>query len=123
MLHRCGPKGAYRNIWVCARWRTFENFYADMGDKPSARHSLDRIDPYGDYEPSNCRWATKSEQNRNKRDKQDREDYWLWHDRALEQGMSAHTFRHRVYGCGLTPQQACETPPGNRLGRSRLKPV
>lgn len=56
-----------RGITVCDRWRKFENFYADMGPRPSKELSLDRIDPNGNYEKSNCRWATKSEQSYNRR--------------------------------------------------------
>lgn len=56
-----------RGVKVCKRWDKFENFLADMGLKPTKKHSIDRIDPYGDYKPSNCRWATAVEQRRNRR--------------------------------------------------------
>ena len=57
-----------RGIGVCDRWKnSFNNFFADMGMKPSPKHSIDRIDNNGDYSAKNCKWSTKAEQENNKR--------------------------------------------------------
>jgi len=74
MLQRCyNPNNNYykrygaRGISVCERWRnSFSDFYSDMGAKPSELLSIDRINNDGNYEPSNCRWATQKEQTRNR---------------------------------------------------------
>jgi hypothetical protein len=64
-------------IRVCDRWRySFENFLTDMGRRPTPNHSIDRFpDKKGNYEPSNCRWATRAEQNRNLN-----RNVWIEHD-------------------------------------------
>lgn len=73
MITRCNERYAteYKNyggrgIKVCKRWKKFENFLKDMGERPSGK-TLDRINNDGNYEPSNCRWATPKEQKRNSR--------------------------------------------------------
>jgi hypothetical protein len=70
MRRRCVGGGVAENryldrgIVICDRWNDFANFLADMGERPHKKE-LDRINNDGNYEPSNCRWATRDEQMRN----------------------------------------------------------
>ena len=107
--HEYGARG----ISVCERWReSFENFYADMGPRPSDKHSIDRRDNDGNYEPSNCRWATRTEQARNRSNnviisyKGKSQCIAAW---AEEVGMKSRTLRDRLKS-GWSAEDALTKP-------------
>jgi hypothetical protein len=71
MIRRCTvptdkdyPRWGGQGVTVCPEWRDYAKFVADMGE-PEGKQTLDRIDPYGNYEPANCRWASPTTQARN----------------------------------------------------------
>lgn len=128
MLARCSnpnASGYYRyggrGIKVSDEWQDFARFFADMGARPSGRHSIDRIDNDGDYAPGNCRWSLPVEQaeNRRRADKVDRSGPYYWSEddaavlkRMFEQyapvaeiasvlGRSVATCRLRIFNIGL----------------------
>jgi hypothetical protein len=118
MLRRCEnpDESSYANyggrgIRVCARWHTFENFYADMGVRPAGT-SIDRINNDGNYEPGNCRWATPKQQCRNTRRTQRFEiDGKVYTAPELYEaaGISRQLFSLRL-SWGWTPKAAAFTP-------------
>ncbi len=127
MIQRCTNRnlGTYpgyggRGITVCERWRaSFENFIADMGPKPSPRHSLDRIDNDAGYEPSNCRWALPAVQARNTRRAAFvtiRGDRFNLIDAAAEFGINASTLRARLRR-GIDPETAATAAVAPRRRR------
>ncbi len=110
-----------RGITVCERWlNSFEAFLQDMGERPSIKHTLDRIDNDGNYEPGNCRWATPEEQHNNRRDSR-----FLTHDGktqtaaqwAREVGIPYITFMARLRKWSV--EKAITTPISEAHRRCR----
>lgn len=102
-FHQYGGRG----IAVCERWQAFENFLADMGERPAGT-TLDRVDNDRGYEPGNCRWATRSAQARNRRSSRRLRAHGVtdtivaWSDRT---GISAACIRERLKR-GWPPERA-----------------
>lgn len=103
-----------RGIRVCQRWAdSFEDFITDMGPRPSNKHSIDRINNDGDYEPSNCRWATKIQQGRNTRSNINifyqgkTQCLAAW---AEELGIPYKALAQRISIAGWSPERAFTTP-------------
>jgi hypothetical protein len=125
--HRGAKNYSQRGITVCRRWRdSFEDFIADMGQRPSKKHSIDRIDNDGGYwcgkceecvgrglDEANCRWATAVEQGNNRRDNHliefngRTQTLQQW---ANETGIASVTIRHRLGVYGWTVERALTTP-------------
>jgi hypothetical protein len=111
-----------RGIQVCDRWNnSFEAFFADMGKRPNGT-SIDRVDVNGNYEPSNCRWATIHEQSRNMRCNRyieyagKRQLLFEW---CIEYGIRYSTVRSRI-ARGMNPIAAFTTPKMNRWSRRKI---
>lgn len=115
------PNYGGRGIGVCADWRDFIGFYAAMGDPPEGA-SIDRIDNDRGYEPGNCRWATRKEQNRNRRNVHyltvdgERRSMGEW---AELTGLSVKTISFRLK-LGWSDEAAVKTPKvSDRKGKPR----
>lgn len=120
MLGRCSNPQSDRYVYyggrgikVCERWHRFDLFLQDMGERPSKAHSLDRIDNNGDYEPGNCRWASKRTQSRNRRSNVVVEYQGLsmclmdWAERL---GMDFQTLRQRIQRYNWPIEKAFNAP-------------
>lgn len=120
MINRCYNKKVkcYKNyggrgIKVCQRWLDgFENFYEDMGPRPSDKHSIDRIDNNGDYCLENCRWTTAQEQGNNRRNNRiviyDNEEFTLT-DLANKFNIDVKILHERL-GYGWSIEKSVTTP-------------
>lgn len=103
-----------RGITVCERWQTFEMFLADIGQRPTPKHTLERVDNAKGYEPDNCVWATRKTQSRNRRSVP-----LVEHDgqkRCVAEwaeitGIHPETIRNRLHRNGWTAERALTTPP------------
>jgi hypothetical protein len=133
MIRRCtNPKSTDfknyggRGITICDRWRaSFEAFYADVGSRPSPDHSLDRYpDVNGNYEPGNVRWATRTDQARNRRSNRiveiDGEKMSLA-EAAERTGTSYSTAKKRLHrGASITSATPADDPDAWRKEMERF---
>lgn len=119
MPTRCAHNYLERGITVCERWQSFHNFFVDMGPRPSPKHSIERIDNDGNYEPGNVRWATRAEQSRNRRNnvflelngRRQTQSEW-----ARELGISQAALLMRLRH-GWPVHKALSAPKGTRLSQ------
>ena len=107
------PKYGVKGIKVCKRWHDFGNFYADMGPRPSQKHSIDRRNANKDYSPRNCRWATAIEQASHKSSnvfitfRREKLTISEWSRRT---GISKQLLRRRHFELGWTASKTLTTP-------------
>lgn len=113
-----------RGITVCERWHSYENFLADMGERPSKEYSIERENVDGNYELSNCKWATKSEQLNNRTDSVKFLFYGImmtvaeWAKISQIKPFTIYTRLNR----GWPPQQAVWAPSGY-YSKSQIKKI
>jgi len=130
MIGRCHNKNSYdyhnygaRGIVVCERWlNSFENFYADMGDKPFPGAQIDRKNNDGNYEPENCKWSTSLENNNNRRNTT-RVEYkgetLAAKPLSRKFGIKYNTFLNRIKK-GLSVDNALNTPTRSYVKRMEV---
>jgi hypothetical protein len=126
MLVRCRcesnkdyPRYGARGVTVDRRWLSFENFVADMGPRPSPKHSIDRIDVNGGYGPHNCRWATAKEQANNRRNTRSIHHAgrrWTVSELAESSGIPLRALYARLFNHHWPVQRAISQPISEPIG-------
>jgi hypothetical protein len=120
--HRYGGRG----ITVCDRWHSFAAFLEDMGERPSSKHTLDRIDNEAGYSPENCRWATWKEQQQNRSNNHRltfQGETLCLSEWAQRVGIKKTTLQERLYR-GWSVERALEEPvlPTRRVYQKKCQP-
>ncbi len=109
---KCNSESKYQleNIKVCDRWNDFVLFYEDMGPRPTKKHSIDRINNDGNYEPNNCKWANQQEQCSNRGSFN---NLYTYNDKAMvlkewarELNINYSTLNNRIFRDGMTFEEA-----------------
>lgn len=126
MMQRCHQPSATnfkhygaKGIIVCDRWKDFAQFRDDIGDCPSREYTLDRIENAKGYEPGNCRWATKTDQNRNRShcvELTHQGRTMILRDWAAEIGITPNALAQRLY-LGWSVERALTTPLKRRSSK------
>lgn len=133
MKKRCYNKNSHNYHWyggrgikVCDRWMdSFENFIKDMGRKQTEDHSLDRINPNGNYEPDNCRWASHKEQCNNRRLRKDtlilehNGESKTVHEWSEITGLNVNAISKRIKNYHWPIDKALSIPPIDRKNRGK----
>lgn len=128
IIQRCNnpknPKYSYyggKGITVCKRWLTFENFLTDIGLRPSVQHTIDRFpNGEGNYEPKNCRWATKKQQAQNRHNVHQITFNGETHciaEWTRKLNLSKDLIRRRLFMLGWSIERALTTPSQIKNGR------
>lgn len=133
MRQRCNSEssssyGRYgaRGVKVCSRWGSFSVFLEDMGPRPSALHSIERINVNGDYEPSNCKWIESRLQARNRRESvivNYRNSQTQLSGLCESKGLNYHAVWQRLHRLGWTVERAIDTPIREKTRGNTTLPV